>query len=349
MRRLSDHGVVYLGVALSLSIATMIGCGGSGGGGTVISGVPNTTNGVRQTSASPTPAPASSGTVSCVTWLAGAGTSCNAEALQGFRMYPDTLTINAGDTITWRFTTVEPHTITFPIAGHTPPPPTDPSAPVPAGGSTYDGSTYTSSGFKFKGMTYSLTFTKPGTYTFWCIIHQPEMVGTVVVQTAGSSYPKTQASYDAEAAAAKASDLSAAGASVALFPYTPGGTHLVAGIAPGLVGPPTNQSVFRFLDGPTLGDTSVDVAVGTTVTWTNETNNAPHTVTFPVAGQTPPPTLSPFAPPSGPSSYDGTTLVNSGPLFPSGTFSLTFTKAGTFTYYCLFHDDSGMIGTIKVH
>lgn len=343
MRRFSDRGVLYFGVALSLSIATLIGCGG-GSGGNVLSNLPNNTqNGLRQTSASPSPSAA------CVTWFAGAGTSCNAEALQGFRMYPDTLTINAGDTITWRFTTGEPHTITFPVPGHTAPPPTDPSVPLPAGGSSFDNTTYTSSGFKFKGMTYSLRFTKPGTYPFLCLIHRPEMTGTIIVQTAGSSYPKTQANYDAEAAATKASDLAAAGASVSLFPYAPGGTHLVAGIAPGLAGPPTNQSVLRFLDGKSLSSTSVDVPVGTTVTWTNQSNNAPHTVTFPIAGQTPPPSLSPFAPPSGPSSYDGTTLVNSGPLFPGGSFSLMFTKVGTFTYYCLFHDDEGMLATIKVH
>ena len=31
--------------------------------------------------------------------------------------------------------------------------------------------------------TYSLTFTKPGTYTYWCVVHVPVgMRGTVVVQ-----------------------------------------------------------------------------------------------------------------------------------------------------------------------
>jgi plastocyanin len=344
MRRFGNREVVYFGVALSLSMATLIGCGGSAGSN-LLSNVPNNAqHGKTQVGASPTP----SASPTC--WFAAAGTSCSAEALQGFRMYPDTLTVNAGDSITWRFTAVEPHTITFPVPGHTAPPPTDPSVPLPAGGSSFDGTTYTSSGFKFKGMTYTLRFTKPGTYPFVCLIHGPEMKGTIIVQAAGSSYPKTQGNYDSAAAAAMSADLAAAQSSVSLFPYAPGGPHLVMGIAPGLaVGPPTNQSVFRFLDGASLADTSVDVTAGTTVTWTNQSNNAPHTVTFPVAGQTPPPTLSPFAPPQGPSSYDGTTLVHSGPLFPGGSFSLTFPKAGTFTYYCLFHDDSGMVAIIRVH
>lgn len=59
--------------------------------------------------------------------------------------------------------------------------------------------------------------------------------------------------------------------------------------------------------------------------------------------------MSPFSPASGPRSYDGTQPVNSGVLFPGQSFSLTFTKAGTYTYHCLFHDDTEhMVGTIVV-
>ena len=47
--------------------------------------------------------------------------------------------------------------------------------------------------------------------------------------------------------------------------------------------------------------------------------------------------------------YDGTTLVNSGVLGPTQSFSLKFTKAGTYTYHCIFHDDTeNMIGTVVV-
>ena len=59
--------------------------------------------------------------------------------------------------------------------------------------------------------------------------------------------------------------------------------------------------------------------------------------------------MDPFSPPSGGTTYDGSALVNSGPLMPGQSFSLTFTKAGTYTYHCLFHDDTeNMIGTITV-
>jgi plastocyanin len=40
--------------------------------------------------------------------------------------------------------------------------------------------------------------------------------------------------------------------------------------------------------------------------------------------------------------------VNSGPLFPGQSFSLTFTVKGTFTYYCLVHDALGMLATVTV-
>src|SRR4051795_4412353 len=61
---------------------------------------------------------------------------------------------------------------------------------------------------------------------------------------------------------------------------------------------------------------TVTVAVGTTVTWTNQETAAskiPHTAT------------------SDSGAWD------SGLMNPSGTFSFTFTKAGTFAYHCDVH------------
>ena len=62
---------------------------------------------------------------------------------------------------------------------------------------------------------------------------------------------------------------------------------------------------------------TITVKVGTTVTWTNMTG-APHTVT----------------------SDDGKTFdsgINTPIAANGGTFSFTFTKAGTFTYHCQIH------------
>ena len=63
--------------------------------------------------------------------------------------------------------------------------------------------------------------------------------------------------------------------------------------------------------------TTITIKVGTTVTWTN-TTSAPHTVT----------------------SDDGKTFdsgINTPIAASGGTFSFTFTKAGTFTYHCQIH------------
>lgn len=62
---------------------------------------------------------------------------------------------------------------------------------------------------------------------------------------------------------------------------------------------------------------TITIKVGTTVTWTNNTS-VPHTVT----------------------SDDGTTFdsgLNTPIAANGGTFSFTFTKAGTFAYHCQIH------------
>jgi plastocyanin len=139
-------------------------------------------------------------------------------------------------------------------------------------------------------------------------------------------------------------------ASVQTIPYAVGGPHVAAGVSPPLNnGVPPNASVLRFLDGDRLNLTTVTIALGNTVTWTNLDYSNPHTVTFPVAGQQLP-TLpgEPFSVPMGGSTYDGTQITNSGVLQHGDSYNLTFTKRGTFTYECLFHDGQGMIGTVIV-
>jgi len=293
--------------------------------------------------------PRSSGPVA---WALTAGASDAQEANQGLQFYTNAITIDAGDSVTWTFPAGEPHTVTF-LGNRTAlPPPTDPSAAQPAGGSSYDGSTYTSSGFMLLGKTYTLTFPKPGSFTYYCILHGQHggMVGTIIVQQSGAPYPKAQTQYTTDAQASISRDLTAASASVGEFPYAVGGTHLAAGIASGLSNaPPATSTVVRFLDSKSEApNQSVSVHVGGTVTWTNLSNNFPHTVTFGIAGA-PFPNLPPFAPPSGGPTYDGTAVTNSGVMQPGQNYSLTFTKAGTYTYHCLFHDDTeNMIGTVVV-
>jgi len=286
-----------------------------------------------------------------MTWTANAGGSTTDGALEGLNFYPSNMTIDVGDTIAWTIASADPHTVTlFPVGQGPKPGPPD---LAPHGGSTYDGTTLTSSGLAFKGTVYQLTFTKAGTYKVYCLIHLPEMIGTITVQAAGTPYPTTQGQYQAQGAAATAADLANALASLLQFPFPVGGTQVAAGMAPGLVGAtPSHSTVLRFINGKSVTDTTVRVPVGGTITWYNESNNEPHTVTFGIAGK-PFPKLNPFGPKIGGSTYDGTAITSSGVIPPVpgiNSYSLTFTKAGTYPYICLIHDETSgmMIGTVIV-
>jgi plastocyanin len=287
-------------------------------------------------------------------WQLSVGADSAHHALQSLDFLPSAITIDAGDTVTWTVGASE-HTVAFLLPKQSPF-----TAPLrPAGGATEDGTAFTSSGILFGGQSYTLTFPKPGTYTYHCLLHPPEMIGKVIVQPAGSAYPHPQAYYTRQGSATADADLDAALASLALFPYRAGGPKLVAGLSPGLaIGTPSHSTVYRFLDAGNLRATTTTVSVGTTVTWVNQANNEPHTVTFPVAGHQLPRRIekNPFSPPSGGSTYDGSALTNSGPLgthigqgpFKTDSYSLKFTKRGRYVYYCLFHDSFGMSGTVIV-
>jgi plastocyanin len=77
--------------------------------------------------------------------------------IQNFAFTPKTLTVPAGSKVVWTNMDEEPHIVTS--AGG--------SFPNSSGLDTND--------------SYSFTFVKPGTYTYYCSIH-PMMVGTIVVQ-----------------------------------------------------------------------------------------------------------------------------------------------------------------------
>ncbi len=121
-------------------------------------------------------------------------------------------------------------------------------------------------------------------------------------------------------------------------------------------------SVLRFTRKPLV------IPRGSTVTWAMRDTFEIHTVTF-TSGEKPPQFVVPEPRPSGPpkmllnpkaltptttTQYDGTGYVNSGMIFPPGnpklpsSFSLTFTKPGSYEYWCLIHADVGQRATIIV-
>jgi plastocyanin len=99
---------------------------------------------------------------------------------------------------------------------------------------------------------------------------------------------------------------------------------------------------------------NVHVRVGDTVVWANDTINEIHGVTF-LAGQALPPLPDWYesGPSGNPSSYDGSSFLNSGPLYAADagrnhSFAVTFTKAGTFAYVDVGDAFLGMRGSVIV-
>ncbi len=264
------------------------------------------------------------------TWAVKAGGYAEGQGLQTQKFLPSTITINEGDSITWTLGG-NAHTIFFP-AGEKPPEllvPGKTKAEVLfnsriyfSSGKLHSGSGSFSAGVLEEGFrtNYTVTFTKAGTYAYLCMFH-PGMAGAVVVQPAGSPYPKTQAEYakigEQEAqesfTAARAQKLK--GLLTAAKNSSGKTTHTMS-----LTGSVANKfTVLRFV--PQV----LTIKAGDTVTWKMEDPTEIHTVTFTSGRKTPlfdifrpqkqPTTVvaNPLAlAPTGGAVYDGRSYYNSG-------------------------------------
>lgn len=83
-------------------------------------------------------------------------TTTNAVTIQNFAYQPANIQVKVGTTVTWTNNDTAPHTVTF------------------------RDSSLTSSGILRQGDTYSYTFTKVGTFSYYCAVHT-YMVGQVIV------------------------------------------------------------------------------------------------------------------------------------------------------------------------
>lgn len=341
----------------------------SGGGMQSISPLP-TTSGVDRTTQTQTQAVAS--VAASRTWIIGTGASYNFFSDQDLDFLPTAITIDAGDKIAYQVGSGsggDPHTIAFVPAGSTVPPPSDPNNANPSNSTStagvVDGTKFVNSGIEFGGQTYTLQFTKAGTYKIYCLFHEPAMVMTVTVNPAGTAYPHTQSYYTSVGSTDEWQDFFEARQSVSKYPFPNFGNTIAAGIAPGLAGgfPPPDSTILRFINSNSWADVAnagnKTIKVGTVLTFVNETTNEPHTVTILPAGQEDlPATLAPDPPINavaypGVTPFDGTKLVNSGTLVRAPgapfAFAVKFTKAGKFYYACIYHDNSGMDGVITVN
>jgi plastocyanin len=201
------------------------------------------------------------------------------------------------------------------------------------------------------------------------------MKGMVHVIEAGSELPLDAAGVQAAADAQRATLLEEGRAALAEIEPTLGqpaaADPTIWDVAAG-VGGDSQARVMLFVP------REVTIKVSDTIRWTNHQFAEPHTITF-LGGTEPPedvlvepqpsgqPTFvqntATFLP-AGDSEYDGTGYHNSGfyglppevsDIFglPVENYSLTFTAAGEFPYYCILHaggpdDEVGMAGKVIV-
>jgi len=220
-----------------------------------------------------------------------------------------------------------------------------------SGASTYNGSARVESGLpEGRPVTFGLTFTKPGTYVYYCDLHYG-MRGVVVVTPKKAKIP-TPAQEDGQIAAQQARDSKIA--------KTLARTQLSGMVSVGLSGKDSVEILAMFP--PTL-----NVHTGDTVTFAMPTTTGEiHTATFgppdylrpldtSVANPTPPATVVYPSSQSGPIDVPGTHgngFANSGGLDRGddtpfkGQAKFTFTAPGTYQYVDLLHPF--MHGTIVV-
>lgn len=352
-----NRNLLYVPMLLLISMLALIACGGQATPQTVevtrVVEVPKEVEVTRVvevevTAPPPTEAPAQEPRE--LTVLAGAGQ--DTVAVNAF--FPASLHVRAGDTVTWKINSNEPHIAAF-LAGEAPPP--DP-IPIPGGGptdimlnpkssfssrapdapiETYDGTEFRNSGFLSDGTvvppneSYSLKFDKPGTYQYVCLIHPTTMRGEIIVEPANATDVPSQEEIDAQAEAEiaplleQAEKIRAAAASSDMVRKEPGpnGTtiwHIPAGIT----GDDPRIEIYDYFP------KNLSIKQGDQVIWTSVFF---HQVIFP-AGQPAPPFVVP-------TEVEGQPFPN---LVVSPEVAFPVIPSGEFDGTQLF--SSGLIGTL---
>jgi plastocyanin len=297
--------------------------------------------------------------------------------------FPDTVSIHVGDAVHWERNANEIHTVSF-LAGTPLPPlliPAPPGLPsplmfnplavlptIPANGQ-YEGSTFANSGLigpdPGQAQSFDLTFTKPGTFNYLCLVHGVIMSGKIIVidhpgQIIAPSAVEQRARRQIAAALAQAPLALALGnAEVPPPTQNPDGTttyYILVGFDMGQL------ELFHFFPN------RLTVHPGDTVEWMlSKEDMAPHTVTF-LNGNAEPDVVLPFPQPPGPPlllfnpavlfpQNPGQPLTNqgiysSGLLNPVGgptSFSFKIGNiSGLEPYECLLHDSSGMKASLDI-
>ena len=215
-------------------------------------------------------------------------------------------------------------------------------------------------------ISYTVTFANPGNYKLVCLVHS-DMTGVVHVLAPSTPYPHAQNFYDNQGLTQAQALLN----SFPTAPLVPPNQVLMGSLLSDLSGGGKQYAAYmRFFP------QTITVNQGATVVFENDGTSEPHTVTIVPPGGTepPPPVLIGATPDPNNSGVDGTipnavgcgaagsTCFNSGfiapanqdqqglPQTPTGVTRalVTFNTAGVYSYYCILHDDLGMLGKVIV-
>ncbi len=279
---------------------------------------------------------------------------------------PEAVTVEAGTPVTWEWQGAEPHSVTFLAPGQEIPNPEEDTslfAPTPPTGPV-DGSTLVNSGLQPLGPTapapLELTFAAAGTFPYYCVIH-PNMIGEVTVVDAGGGgdSPADVAQRRADETAEWLEEGRATKAE--LVDADPVQTENADGSTTWTV---QMGATTEHVDVLAFAPTPAQVEAGDTVTFVNE-SGAPHTASFFGAGSEPiqdptDPRVGPPAPGPSPQALSSTGFFNSGLLPPNAaapggqppplavrSYSFTVPEPGTYSYVCILHAPSQMVGTIE--
>ncbi|HEU5001652.1 MAG TPA: plastocyanin/azurin family copper-binding protein [Actinomycetota bacterium] len=309
----------------------------------------------------PAPATSASPTGTAVSLRAGLNDPTN-KNIAILQYLPGSVTVTAGTTVTWQIAGPEPHSVTFePNNGPVPAPGSNPSLFAPTGTATvpYDGTTLVNSGLIPQGpqpASFSLAFSKPGTYVYHCVIHA-QMSGTVTVVPAGTT-ADTQAAISARGDTELAQWQTEGEAAAKTFASTAAKSTTNA----------NGSKTWTVLMGTSTAHTDIlafspvssTVKPGDKVVFEND-SAAPHTATFAGSGTIPQDpesvTATTAAPGKSPQTLNATGFFNTGTLPPNAPpgagpplvarqYTYTVATAGTFPYVCIYHAGSGMGGAI---
>lgn len=278
---------------------------------------------------------------------------------------PEAVSVEVGEPVTWEWNGAEPHSVTFLAPDQElPPPGSDESlfAPTPPTG-PYDGSTFVNSGLQPLGPEapppFEMTFSAAGEYPYYCVIH-PLMTGELTVVEAGgdADSPEDVAERRADEQAEWLEDGRAA--KEALVEAEPERTTNDDGTTTWVV---EMGATTEHADILAFAPTPAQAKPGDTVTFVNN-SGAPHTASFFGEGAEPitsplDPRVGPPAPGPSPQTLSATGFFNSGLLPPNvppdtgppeaaRSFSFVIPEAGTYSYVCILHAPSQMVGVIEV-